>query len=75
MLLMGGTLFGLALALEPWFADRLPLKIAGLGALVLAGLAVYFAAALVFRAVTVSELKGTMRRGGQAKPEDIPPES
>ena len=74
-LAMGGALFGLALALEPWFADRLPLKIAGLGALVVGGLAVYFAAAFAFRAVSLSELKGAMRRGGPAKPEDIPPES
>jgi len=74
-LLMGAALFGVALALEPWFAGRLPLKIAGLAVLVLAGLAVYFAAAFFFRAVTVGELKGAMRRSAKAKPEDIPPES
>ena len=66
-LVMGAALFGAALMLEPYFGGRLTIKIAALGALVLAGIAVYFAVAFAIRAVEPGELKAALRRGGGDK--------
>ena len=65
---MGAALFGIFLAIDPWFDGRLPLKVAGLALLVIGGMAVYFGAAFALKAVGFSELKALTRR--QVPPAD-----
>lgn len=60
---MAGTLYGVQTALGPAFENRNELhRIGSLVILVAAGLGVYFAAARLFRAFTIKELKAALRR-------------
>ena len=64
-LLMAAALWGLAQPLAPWLASSAPLlgQILALGALVVVGLAVYFALVHVTRAQPLGELLRRLRRG------------
>jgi putative peptidoglycan lipid II flippase len=59
---MGGALWGTARALDPWFDRAIAWQVAGLALLVLGGLTVYAAAALVLGAVCPHELAVMVRR-------------
>jgi putative peptidoglycan lipid II flippase len=59
---MGVALWFIAAALAPWFDARLPLKLAGLAALVFGGLGIYGAIGLVIDAFTLRDLREAFRR-------------
>jgi putative peptidoglycan lipid II flippase len=58
---MGVVLWGMVLLVGPWLATP-QIRYVALAALVLAGIAAYFAAAQAFGALRVAELRGALRR-------------
>jgi putative peptidoglycan lipid II flippase len=76
-IVMGAALVGIFLAIDPWFAGRLPLKVAGLALLVVGGMAVYFGGAFALRAVGLAEIRSLARRQApaEAAPGPAPPET
>ena len=63
-LAMGGVLWGLQGVLMPWFDQAIPVRVAGLAALVAAGLLAYAGLAFVLGALDRAELAGMLRRRG-----------
>ncbi len=61
-LLMGAAVWGLHQLIADWFAGAFYLKALGLGLLVAAGIAIYFAAALALRATSLRAIKAGFRR-------------
>lgn len=59
--IMGALLVGLAALLAPWLAAS-GIRYAALGALVLSGIGVYFAAALGLGAISAADLRDALRR-------------
>ena len=53
---MGGSLYGLDLLLEPWFAGGAFLKMSALTLLVFMGLAIYLLCCMVFKIFTLHQL-------------------
>jgi putative peptidoglycan lipid II flippase len=69
-LIMGAALWLVAGVLQPWFgpAHGVLVRVAALGLLVGAGLAVYAGAALVLGAVDLRQLRGLLLRGSRPTP-------
>jgi putative peptidoglycan lipid II flippase len=61
---MAALLWGLAIPLQPWLSSAapLPMQIIALGALVLAGMAIYFGLVHVTGAQRLGALLGRLRR-------------
>ncbi len=61
-ILMGGAVFAIARAVDPWLLGALLERVLALGALVLAAVLVYFGAAILLRALPLSDINRALKR-------------
>jgi putative peptidoglycan lipid II flippase len=62
-LIMGAAIFGVARLVDPWLLGSILERIAALGALVATAILLYFGAAILLRALPLSDIKRALKRG------------
>jgi putative peptidoglycan lipid II flippase len=69
-LLMGGSLYGIDILVEPYTTGNTWVRILGLGALVSGGFAVYLLACFMTGAFRIADLKALLRRRSRTEPKE-----